>query len=50
MTAVKPSARAIADVSVGTILSVVEIDVPPERVFRALTTPDEVMLRAVFKE
>lgn len=35
------SARAIADVSEGTILAVVEIEVPPERVFRALTTPEE---------
>jgi uncharacterized protein YndB with AHSA1/START domain len=31
------SARAIADVTVGKVLAVVEIAVPPERVFRALT-------------
>jgi uncharacterized protein YndB with AHSA1/START domain/uncharacterized protein YciI len=42
MNTAKRSARAIADVSAGTVLAVVEIEVPPERVFRALTTPDEV--------
>jgi len=41
MNAPDRAARAIADVTTGTILAVVEIEVPPERVFRALTTPDE---------
>jgi uncharacterized protein YndB with AHSA1/START domain len=43
MTATRTAsaARAIADLSGGTILATVEIAVPPERVFRALTT-DEV--------
>ena len=41
MNAVKTSARAIADVTAGTVLAVVDIEVPPERVFRALTTPEE---------
>jgi uncharacterized protein YndB with AHSA1/START domain len=34
--------RAIADVSVGTILATVTIAVPPERVFRALTAEDQI--------
>ncbi len=34
--------RSIADAENGVILSSVEIDAPPERVFRALTSPDEV--------
>lgn len=34
-------ARALADVSKGTIVATVEIAAPPERVFRALTDPDE---------
>jgi uncharacterized protein YndB with AHSA1/START domain/uncharacterized protein YciI len=38
----KPGARAIADVTTGTILASVEIAVPPERVFRALTESSEV--------
>jgi uncharacterized protein YndB with AHSA1/START domain len=43
----KPSeqrrARAIADVTNGTILASVEIAAPPERVFRALTAPEELV-------
>jgi uncharacterized protein YndB with AHSA1/START domain len=39
----KSSARAIADAGSGTILATVEIAAPPERVFRALTTPDEIV-------
>jgi uncharacterized protein YndB with AHSA1/START domain len=38
----KPGARAIADVGTGTILAMVEISAPPERVFRALTTGDDI--------
>jgi uncharacterized protein YndB with AHSA1/START domain len=34
--------RAVADLSEGTILAVVEIAAPPERVFRALTDPGEI--------
>lgn len=37
------SARAIADAGSGIILATVEIVAPPERVFRALTTPDEIV-------
>jgi uncharacterized protein YndB with AHSA1/START domain/uncharacterized protein YciI len=36
-------ARAIADVNSGTILANVEIAASPERVFRALTTPEEIV-------
>ncbi len=43
MSTTKRSARAIADLSRGMVLAVVEIDVPPERVFRALTDPDELI-------
>jgi uncharacterized protein YndB with AHSA1/START domain/uncharacterized protein YciI len=39
----KRSARAIADVGAGTILATVEIAAPPERVFAALTSPDELV-------
>jgi uncharacterized protein YndB with AHSA1/START domain len=39
----KGSARALADLSRGTIIAVVEIAVPPERVFTALTTSDDVV-------
>lgn len=39
----RAAARALADLSQGTIIAVVEIAVPPERVFKALTTGDEVM-------
>jgi uncharacterized protein YndB with AHSA1/START domain len=42
MSSVSRSARAIADVSSGSLLAVVEIAVAPERVFRALTDPQEV--------
>ena len=43
MSTTKRSARAVADLSRGAILAVVEIEVPPERVFRALTDPDELV-------
>jgi len=36
-------ARAIADVTSGSILATVDIAASPERVFRALTTPEEVV-------
>ena len=36
--------RAIADVSMGSILSTVTIAVPPERVFRAITAEDQIPL------
>lgn len=36
-------ARAIADVTSGTILASVEIAVKPERVFRAISAPDEIV-------
>jgi uncharacterized protein YndB with AHSA1/START domain len=39
----KLAARAIADVTQGTILATVDIAAPPERVFRALTTPEEIV-------
>ena len=39
----KSPARAIADVTYGTILANVEIAAPPERVFRALTSPEEIV-------
>jgi uncharacterized protein YndB with AHSA1/START domain len=42
MTAKLRTARAVADVTVGSILAVVEIAVPPERVFRALVDPEQV--------
>jgi uncharacterized protein YndB with AHSA1/START domain len=42
MTAKLRSARAVADVSVGKVLAVVEIAVPPERVFSALVDPEQV--------
>jgi uncharacterized protein YndB with AHSA1/START domain len=45
MTAVAPkkSARAVADLSGGTIIATVEIAAPPDRVFRALTDPEEIV-------
>jgi uncharacterized protein YndB with AHSA1/START domain len=45
MTTAKPkrAARAIADVGAGTILASVEIAAEPERVYRALTSPDEII-------
>jgi uncharacterized protein YndB with AHSA1/START domain len=39
----KGAARAIADVSEGTILATVDIAAAPERVFRALTTPEDLV-------
>ncbi|APR85356.1 Hypothetical protein A7982_10705 [Minicystis rosea] len=42
-TAKKSSARSIADVTGGTILATVEIAASPERVFQALTSPEEVV-------
>ena len=36
------AARAVADVGTGTIIATVVIDAPIERVFRALTVPEEV--------
>jgi uncharacterized protein YndB with AHSA1/START domain/uncharacterized protein YciI len=39
----KKEARAVADLAQGTIIAVVEIAAPPERVFRALTDPAEVV-------
>ena len=36
-------ARAIADVSSGVILATVSIAAPPERVFRAITEPGEIV-------
>jgi uncharacterized protein YndB with AHSA1/START domain len=39
----KGAARAIADVSEGTILATVDIAVPPERVFRALSTAEDLV-------
>jgi uncharacterized protein YndB with AHSA1/START domain/uncharacterized protein YciI len=44
MTTPLKSARSVADVTTGSILAVVEIAVPPERVFRALTDSQEVVL------
>ena len=38
----KRAARAVADVSDGTILAKVEIAAAAERVYRALTSPDEI--------
>jgi uncharacterized protein YndB with AHSA1/START domain len=37
------SARAVADLTAGTILASVEIAVPPERVFSALTDPTQLV-------
>jgi uncharacterized protein YndB with AHSA1/START domain len=39
----KGAARAVADLSRGTVLAVVEIEAPPERVFQALTTSEDVI-------
>lgn len=36
-------ARSVADLTAGVVLASVEIAVPPERVFRALTDPDQLM-------
>jgi uncharacterized protein YndB with AHSA1/START domain len=45
MTGVRRSspARSVADVTRGTIVASVEIAVPAERVYRALTTPEELV-------
>lgn len=43
MTTQKPAARAIADVTSGTVLASVELAAPPERVFRAITESAEVV-------
>jgi uncharacterized protein YndB with AHSA1/START domain len=40
MTVANNRARAVADVTAGVVLASVEIAVPPERVFRALTTEE----------
>lgn len=37
----KPSARALADLDAGTVLATVQIAAPAERVFRAITDPQE---------
>lgn len=42
----KPSsgaARAVADLDLGTIVATIEIQATPERVFRSLTTPEELV-------
>lgn len=39
----KGAARAVADLATGTVLATVEIAAPVERVFRALTDPEEVV-------
>jgi uncharacterized protein YndB with AHSA1/START domain len=39
----KPSARALADLAAGIVLATVQIAAPPERVFRAITDPREMM-------
>src|SRR5262249_33178234 len=39
-TRAKTAARAVADVTQGTVLARVDIAAPPERVFRALTTEE----------
>jgi uncharacterized protein YndB with AHSA1/START domain len=36
----KSTARAVADVTAGTIVATIEIAVPPERVFRALASEE----------
>ncbi len=43
MSVSKSPARAVADLSDGVVLATVEIEAPPERVFRALTDPNEVV-------
>ena len=37
------AARAIADVELGTIVATIEIQATPERVFRSLTTPEDLV-------
>jgi uncharacterized protein YndB with AHSA1/START domain len=39
----KSSARALADVSAGSVLATVEIEAPADRVFRALSDPQELV-------
>ncbi len=39
-TRARSAARAVADVTAGTVVATVEIEAPPERVFTALTTPE----------
>jgi uncharacterized protein YndB with AHSA1/START domain len=39
----KPSARALADVAAGVVVATVQIAAPAERVFRAITDPEELM-------
>ena len=39
----KSSARAVVDVTAGTVIACVEIAAPPERVFRALTESSDVL-------
>lgn len=43
MTAFARAARAVADLTQGTIIAVVEIEAPPERVFEALTDSQQVV-------
>jgi uncharacterized protein YndB with AHSA1/START domain len=38
-----PAARAVADIGQGTIIAAVVVDAPIERVFAALTTPEELL-------
>jgi uncharacterized protein YndB with AHSA1/START domain len=42
-TLISPTARSVADLTAGVILASVEIAAPPERVFRALTDPNELI-------
>jgi uncharacterized protein YndB with AHSA1/START domain len=39
----KSRARAVADLSAGTVLATVDIEAPAERVFRALSDPEELV-------
>jgi uncharacterized protein YndB with AHSA1/START domain len=39
----KLAARAIADIGEGAILAIVDVAAPPDRVFRAITTPEEIV-------
>ena len=43
MSVSKSPARAVADLSAGAVLATVEIEAAPERVFAALTDPNEVV-------
>lgn len=42
-TLISPTARSVADLTTGVILASVEIAAPPDRVFRALTDPNELI-------